>query len=253
MALDIAVSCNRGRVRKRNEDVVAIGSRLIRDEEKTTRVEFPAERIIVAVADGVGGAPGGDQASKIVAGQMLSRLEAVEAGLSPEELAHAAQSAALEVNSDLIKKSWLGSGRMGMSTTYTAVLGYEGGLFCMHAGDSRLYRFDHDGLRQLTRDHTLREQLGDPGIPGNIIVNCFGSEDQFYLDFLQLDPLSAEHELLLICSDGLSDMLGDQGIAAGFAEPGLDLALAARELVAAANAAGGMDNISVALLRAAAG
>ncbi len=251
MAFEIAVSCNRGRVRRKNEDVVAIGSRLIRDDAKTSRVEFPDGRFLIAVADGVGGAPGGDHASKIVAGQMLSQLEALEVGLSPASLADAARSVALQVNTDLIKKSWLRTGGAGMSTTYTAVFGYEGGLFCLHAGDSRLYRYDQEGLRQLTRDHTLREQLGDPTIPGNIIVNCFGSEEQFYLDFFRLEPLSPDSDLLLLCSDGLSDMLGDSGIAATFAERGADLGSTVHECVTAANEAGGTDNISVALLQAA--
>ncbi len=249
MALEIAVSCNRGKVRRKNEDVVAIGSRLIRDDEKTARVEFPDDRFLVGVADGVGGAPGGDQASKIVAGQMLSRLEGFEEGLDPENLAYAVRTAALEVNTDLIKKSWLGSGRAGMSTTYTGVFGYNGALYCLHAGDSRLYRYNDEGLRQLTQDHTLREQLGDPTIPGNIIVNCFGSEDQFYLDFFAIEALESENDLLLLCSDGLSDMLGDGGIAASLAERNADLAETARDFVGSANAAGGADNISVALLR----
>ncbi len=249
MALEIAVSCNRGKVRRKNEDVVAIGSRLVRDEEKATRVGFPDERFLVGVADGVGGAPGGDQASKIVAGQMLSRLEGLEGGLSPERLAEAVRLSAADVNTDLIKKSWLGLGRTGMSTTYTGVFGYEGALYCLHAGDSRLYRYGSEGLNRLTRDHTLREELGDPTIPGNIIVNCFGGEEQFYLDFFPIADLAANGDLLLLCSDGLSDMLSDPELEASCSELGPDLGEAARRFIGAANQAGGHDNISLALLR----
>ncbi len=249
MALEIAVSCNRGKVRRKNEDVAAIGSRLIRDEEKAARVDFPDGRFLVGVADGVGGAPGGDQASKIVAGQMLNRLEDLKDGLSPERLAEEVRLSAVEVNTDLIKKSWLGLGRAGMSTTYTGVFGYEGSLYCVHAGDSRLYRYGPEGLRQLTRDHTLREELGDPTIPGNIIVNCFGGEEQFYLDFFPIADLSLNGDLLLLCSDGLSDMLSDPELEATCAELGPDLGDGARRFVGSANQAGGHDNITLALLR----
>ncbi len=131
----------------------------------------------------------------------------------------------------------------------------DGQLTVAHAGDSRLYRLRQGLLAQLTRDHTLVQDHVDAGLlPAsdarltgyrNLVTRAIGVAPWVDIDLAEHAVLAGDTYLL--CSDGLTDMLTDAEIARILRHTGASDA-AARALVAAANAAGGRDNITVALI-----
>ena len=111
-------------------------------------------------------------------------------------------------------------------------------------------------MEQISRDHTLREERGDPSIPGNIITNCFGMPDDFRLDVGVLDPGGCD--AMLLCSDGLSDyadmsrvgeLLRDLPDRDPDDEDARYLEPVARAMLDAALAGGGGDNVTLLIVR----
>ncbi len=104
-------------------------------------------------------------------------------------------------------------------------------------GDSRVYRLRDGILRQLTTDHSMKELTRNPDYPSNIIYNCFGLEKDFFADVKDVSNMLLPDDIVLVCSDGLSDMLPDDEIEAL-------LPSGAEALLSAAKNAGGEDNIT---------
>lgn len=258
-ALHVAAMSDTGRVRDHNEDAVWTGRGVVR--EGSWSGTFGADEVdglVLAVADGVGGAAAGEVASRWVALEMAARIAAASRESAPDDVV--IRGVAMEVNSALLREADRRPDRRGMATTYTAVHLSSSATRWLNAGDSRLYTFTDGALRQVTRDHTLREEMGDPSIPGNIITNCFGTGDGFRVDIAPLELSGAE--LLLICSDGLSDyadmdraatLLGETAECARRADgagAAVDiLERTAQMLVELALNGGGGDNVSVLIAR----
>ncbi len=230
-----ASASNVGRVRAGNEDVV-----YPRDSGSD------AGPVIVAVADGMGGA---------VAGEVASRL-AVEAAVttegSPEERVAAANEAVVERIEREPKLS-------GMGTTLTlARFDPDGSLQIGHVGDSRAYLLRDGRLEQLTRDHSLVAELLAAGKiteeearthpQRNLITRSLGMLPGVRVDVIE-EELS-EGDRVLVCSDGLTGMIEDDQLIELLGKDGTpDETVWA--LVEAANEAGGFDNISVVVVDAA--
>jgi protein phosphatase len=237
-----------GRVRQRNEDSVRVDGALG----------------IALVADGMGGHPAGDLASRIAAEEVFGRLRAL---LTPNALGRTSSARVGERMADLVRAAdqrVRAAGRDdpkldGMGTTLTVlwVDAVSERFAIAHVGDSRAYRFRTGSLEQMTRDHTwVWEQVeagriskdqafGHPH--SNIITQAIGVDAPAEPDVME--SLVRPGDVFLLCSDGLSGMLRDPQMAAVLAEAlpsGLEAA--ADALVAAANREGGKDNISVALL-----
>jgi protein phosphatase len=133
-------------------------------------------------------------------------------------------------------------------------------LLVGHVGDSRAYRLRGGRLQQITRDHSLLQEQVDAGLitpeqaafsaNKNLVTRAVGVEDTVLLEthLHEVQP----GDLVLLCSDGLSDMLDDSGIAQVL-QMHESLAAAGNALIEAANDAGGKDNISVILVRASGG
>jgi len=142
-----------------------------------------------------------------------------------------------------------------MGTTVVAVLVREGWLYCAHVGDSRLYRFNRDGLIQITRDHSLVQELVDEGmlsveeaansVHRNVITRALGLKPEVEVDVLKQRIEAGD--IFLLCSDGLSDSLTEQEMAQLVSE--CDWSSMGQALVDAANERGGKDNISLILMR----
>jgi protein phosphatase len=129
-------------------------------------------------------------------------------------------------------------------------------LLVANVGDSRLYLSDHRGIRQLTRDHSFVEELLRTGKiqpedarnhpKKHFITRAVGAEEEVKPDFFE-EQLAPETEILL-CTDGLTDMLSDDEIAE-ILQKRLPLSEEADLLVETANEYGGKDNISLILIR----
>lgn len=200
---------------------------------------------LYAVADGMGGHAAGEIASN-VALDAMSEAYLSGRGTPPERLARAIQAA----NAAVVQRA---TGQAsGMGTTMVAVVLDGAGAIVGHVGDSRAYLLRGGALSQLTQDHSwvadqVRQGLLSPEEAQghqwrNIVSNALGGEERARLDLFGL-PLRRGDRLLL-CSDGLTVVVPDhdiQELLSTFSDP----AEAARALVAAANEAGGPDNITV--------
>ena len=217
-----------GYVRKRNED--------------SLRVHRDAG--LVVVADGMGGHPGGDMASR-VAVEVVERAVAEEAtGLTEAlRLAHRA-----------IIDSGRKAGTPGMGTTCVAARLRSDWLECAWVGDSRIYRLHADGLERLSRDHSYVQSLVDAGALSpeaaerhperNVLTQCLGGfgDDTPEIGHRRVPVVPGDR--LLLCTDGLTGELHDARIESVLADEPKDQQ-AAWALVEAALAAGGRDNVTV--------
>lgn len=241
--LECACRSDVGRVRERNEDVVAV----------------EPERGWVVLADGMGGYRGGDVAARIGVDTVMRRLAREAAGAPTASATAALLAGAVEAaNAEILNEGLRRQELAGMGATVVAAVFVDGHLVCAHVGDSRLYCFDRGRLIGLTRDHSWLQEQVDAGMISaaearrmpyrGMLTRGLGVADRVDVD-VAVHPLQAE-ALYLLCSDGLTDMLGDEDIAAVL-EAAASLELAADRLVALANARGGRDNISLILARAA--
>ena len=205
---------------------------------------------LFAIADGMGGARAGEVAAGIAVAALRdggrdvadeSRLEAI----------------IVEANRRVWERSIADPETAGMGTTITvAVLDSESGQVLFgHVGDSRAYRLRAGALEQITTDHSLVAELVESGIltpeeaarhpQRSAITRAIGTERAIEADVFSV--AAEPGDVFLLCSDGLTDMLSEEQIAACIVEAGGEPETAARSLVAAANARGGEDNITVVL------
>jgi PPM family protein phosphatase len=211
---------------------------------------YYARTPVFAVADGMGGAQAGEVASH-------AAVEAVAAGL-PEEGTPEDRLAAVvrRANEDIFRMSREDDSRAGMGTTLTAVHVGEDDIAIAHVGDSRAYRFRDGELSRLTEDHSLVEEMrrrgqltaeeADEHPQRSIITRALGPEPDVLVDTRSW--AARDGDVVLLCSDGLTSMISETQVAEILREAG-GLEQAGRALIAAANRAGGRDNITVVLLR----
>jgi protein phosphatase len=228
LTLRAAVATHVGRVRTNNEDSAFAG------------------RCLVAVADGIGGLPAGELASGIAI-EALARLEkaAVNDPLPP--LREALQQA----NDRILKLANADPATDGMGTTVTALLLTPAGLGLVHVGDSRAYLLRDATLEQITKDDTFVQSLVDEGVlspaaarvhPRRSVVTQAVQGHEFVATYDKLNPRVGDR--FLLCSDGLSDVVGDDEIDSILASQP-DPSRCAKRLVSAALGAGGPDNVTV--------
>lgn len=229
---------------------------------------------LLLVADGVGGQEAGEIASRTAVEVMsdflfeydpdLIAAHRIARGGDPETTVEdipslapmVIQAAVTNANKRIVQLNRMrnhGEGG-GMGTTIAGVwLQVDTGrAVVFHIGDSRVYRFRNGEFLQMTRDHTLYEQWLDQGAQGdaprkNIITRALGPFQSVLPDVTEHDALSGD--LYLVCSDGLSSMIGDEDIAGALRGASGSLEECCRELVRLANEAGGADNVTVALAR----
>jgi serine/threonine protein phosphatase PrpC len=145
----------------------------------------------------------------------------------------------------------------GMGTTITACFFVPEGIYLAHVGDSRIYRLRDGKYEQITEDHSLlndymkMKKLTPEEIENfphkNVIVRALGMKETVKVDTTFDVPKPGD--VFLMCSDGLSGMVDDSGMQRVLEEHGADLSICASKLVEAANEAGGVDNITVVLIR----
>jgi protein phosphatase len=220
-------------------------------ERRANEDSYLARAPLFVVADGMGGARAGEVASRTAVELFAAGLD--ERIATPEErLARRVQDA----NERIHELSRADSRRAGMGTTLTAV--HVGGteLTIAHVGDSRAYCLRDGILTMLTEDHSLvaelvrqgklTEQEAEEHPQRSIITRALGPEPVVLVDTLTIRAQAGD--VYLLCSDGLTGMVGDDRLRALLlGAPSLERA--AGDLIAAANEAGGRDNITVVLLR----
>jgi len=234
-----------GRARRNNEDAVTL------DE---------AGRIAV-LADGMGGYNAGEVASQMATERVRAELAARLGPLGPlpseSDLRSALADAVDGANRAVYDAAMSHPEYAGMGTTLVVAVFRGERLWLGHIGDSRAYRLRNGHLEQLTRDHSLLQEQIDAGLitaeqaaysmHKNLVTRAVGVDELVELEIH--DHLVQPGDLLLMCSDGLSDMLNDDQIAQ-MLRTSDSLAELGAMLVQAANAAGGRDNIAVVLVRA---
>jgi PPM family protein phosphatase len=225
---DQAFRTDTGRQRSENED------------------SFFVRAPIFVVADGMGGAQAGEVASKAAADAFDRDLPEVP----PERFL---RETIEEANRRIHELARADPSRAGMGTTITAAIvdAQKEEVAIGHVGDSRAYRLRRGRLEQLTRDHSLVEEMRRKGQitdaqaaehpQRSIITRALGPEPEVEVD-LQTVP-AAPGDVFLLCSDGLTTMVGEERIAAVLAASG-SMREAVRALVDEANGAGGRDNIT---------
>lgn len=228
-----------GRKRKQNQDYVFTSQRAIGNLPN-----------LFIVADGMGGHKAGEYASKYTVETICNCIER-----SFEKNPTLILQKAIELaNTHIRKKASEDISLEGMGTTVVAATCLGRYLQVANVGDSRLYIVNEE-IRQITRDHSKVEELVRVGVldraaarnhpEKNIITRAIGANDTIEADFFT-EELTAG-DIVLMCSDGLTNMLEDEEILDILGGEG-ELEDKARRLVEAANVHGGRDNISVILI-----
>lgn len=206
------------------------------------------------VADGMGGHKAGDYASRVC---VQTILESVKNSILRTQIG-VLEEAIGAANKRIFEDAASNSGLEGMGTTLVAAVVMDNNLlYVANVGDSRLYIVNEDEIRQITEDHSLVEEMVKTGEldrnearfhPNkNVITRAVGTAKNVVADYfeVQLKP----EDKILICSDGLSNMLDDREMQYIVNRYSGDIEKAATELVKKANINGGKDNISIVLVQ----
>ncbi|MFP4456189.1 MAG: Stp1/IreP family PP2C-type Ser/Thr phosphatase [Clostridia bacterium] len=203
----------KGLVRKKNEDSITVFS--FESQDRNWHC--------LAVADGVGGHNAGDLASSIVVENLE---EVILSDIDKFEISDLIQGSIKEINQIIYKKSLESDAYQGMGTTVTMALISEGNLYIGHVGDSRAYLLRDNQLSLLTQDHSIVGELVKSGKitkeeamnhpRKNIILQAVGLENNLKVDFLHKKLI--DQDLIILCTDGFSDLVSDQEIEKIFSE-----------------------------------
>jgi len=241
MKLEMAALTHTGRVRTNNED----------------SLYFDIKDRLAIICDGMGGHAGGQVASEIAVQVVVETLRSLsEDDWSDEDaIIETLKNAVFSANDHILGRARGEPTLFDMGTTLTACLFMDDRVITGNVGDSRIYRICDNCIEQISEDHSLvaeRIRAGemDAGSPeahmlSNILTRALGME-QVTVD-ITVEALQPE-DVYLLCSDGLSDMITEQEMADIVVQHD-DLQMACVALVDLANERGGIDNVTVALIR----
>lgn len=230
-----------GRKRKLNQDFVYSSDEAVGNLKN-----------VYIVADGMGGHQAGDYASKCTVETMVREIK----GCFEQSPIRILSRAIRIANDQVRRKAREDESLYGMGTTVVAATVLGKYLQVANVGDSRLYIINEE-VKQITRDHSLVEEMVRMGgldreaarnhPDKNIITRAIGARDTIEIDFFHEELKSGD--LILMCSDGLTNMLEDEEIGRILKTPGT-IEERAERLIDAANQNGGRDNIAVILIDA---
>lgn len=234
-----------GRTRDNNEDSAA----------------FDESAGVAVLADGMGGYNAGEVASgmatTLIQAEMVRWLTEAGGRAGTRDIRRAMEICVDNANKAIFNAASTHAQYAGMGTTLVVGVFHGNRLLLGHIGDSRCYRLRQGRLVQITRDHSLLQEQVDAGLltpqqaatsmNKNLVTRALGVEDTVVLELNECQVEAGD--LYLMCSDGLSDMVGD-AVIAEILEQRTSLAQQARNLIHAANEQGGRDNITVLLAQA---
>ena len=233
--------------------ITDVGKKRINNQDYVFTSENPVGNLpnLFIVADGMGGHRGGDYASSYAVEVMLDSIENSKETLPK----HILEEAIRKANRAVRLKASLEEDLNGMGTTLVcATISEEDCMLVANVGDSRLYVINEE-IRQITVDHSYVEEMVRMGEidresarnhpKKNIITRAIGADDDVVTDFFTVKL--SENDVVLLCSDGLSNMLEDDEIRQIYISK-RDIVESAEALVDAANENGGKDNIAVILI-----
>jgi PPM family protein phosphatase len=236
---EAAGASDQGRTRKSNEDFYGLSL-----NNRAGAGNF-------VVCDGMGGAAAGEVASRMAVEAMLHAMS--QSPLTRETF----QEAVSVANHSVHRSAEQNPARAGMGTTLVAMATRDHRAWVAHVGDSRCYRFRHGELERLTHDHSLVDEqvrLGqltpaqaETSPMRNVITRAVGTQEAVDADVIEF--VVQPGDLYLLASDGLMREIDDEQIAEILLASG-ELEETCAQLIAAANEAGGRDNITCVLVRA---
>ena len=239
-----------GIVRSKNEDAIGYDSALG----------------LVVLADGMGGHRGGEIASSLTVDTVINLLQQNLPQITPGEVDEASgfskesiciQDAVVAANEMIYKTAQANPEHKGMGTTIVVLQFYNNSFSLAHIGDSRCYRLRNDKLEQITKDHSLLQELIDRGfytpeearnsMNKNLVTRALGIDPVVVPDIQE--DIVLKNDIYLLCSDGLTDLVEDEDIYLTIKQFSANLEEGAKQLITKANQNGGKDNISVMLCR----
>lgn len=258
MHLDIAAQTDIGRRKKKNEDSLGVY------REDTPGLRFFSEGALLCVADGLGGHLGGEIASKLAVSHvkdlLLQDAPPMPTGVDPEEgramgPLKAIRTAILKANDSIYRDNrahGLIENGKAMGTTMLTALIEPGNVYVGNVGDSRCYHLRDGEIIDRTEDHSWVDEQVKLGLMSkaeaavdrrkNVVTRCVGTHPEIDVDVYRWYLIPGDN--LLLCSDGLVNMVTDQEIKEIFRKHSSS-AEVAQALVALANENGGKDNITV--------
>jgi len=213
---------------------------------------------LLIVCDGMGGAAGGDQASALavdcISELILHRLDETEK--TEASLAGLLRDAVREANSLVYTQSLSKAALHGMGTTLVAAIVTERTAVVGNVGDSRAYQITPSGIRQITRDHSVVEDMVERGEltreesrhspKKNLITRALGTDEDVLCDIFR--PKVSDGDALLLCTDGLTNLMTDEELYREISGAD-DLEVCCESLLRQTLARGAPDNVTVTLFR----
>jgi len=242
--LHAAVLTHVGMRRMRNEDCIAVAGEDFESPMQAPRlIVQPLDQLrVCVVADGMGGHPAGDVASRLAVDRLI---EEIDGQVRDQD---ALVGAILNANITLFSEMERVPALYGMGTTIAGLVMHPDAILAFNVGDSRIYAIRSGEIEQISVDHTIDVGGGGIGNKGaRVLSQCLGGflSDQQLEPHVVALPLEAGAEFLL-CSDGLHDMLTDSEIERCL---DADLGASVQALFEHAMREGGVDNISIIQVR----
>lgn len=230
-----------GKVRNKNQDqaVAAINGK---------------DQILGLVCDGMGGHKAGEIASHVVEDHILTCFRGIPPFIDEEEVQNWLTDTILEAHQIVKRMANMDEDTKGMGTTVAIAVVMDDLVYTCHVGDSRIYLYDANGLQQITKDHTLVNELIERGAISkeqgknhrqkNILMQAIGAEMNIVPD---MNKAELKGRNILICSDGLYNNLSDEEILSILNKED-QVKNKVHQLIDQANEHGGSDNIAVVLI-----
>ena len=247
-----AVKVDKGVYEEQNDDRALVGSMIVTDGESGGTID--GETILAAICDGVGGMAQGYRAA-------MNTLECIS-HLDREDVVIEDMKTTIELANNQVRNTQNSENlQNGLRTTIAGIYSSGNKLMVYNAGDSRVYRFRYRFMTQLSKDHSLVRDMLDIGEiteaeaknhpQKNIINKCIGNDETVNPRIVEFEDDFMPEDIIMICSDGITDEIDDSDIKKIILEHKEDESLlnCCRELVNKAVECGSKDNMSIILIR----